>query len=200
MSWSVCWKENKSNFKSKASGRYFFKQDQTQEMGCSTISWWQVSELSLGFPFSSGRPPWAHLHTPPQGWAWVPAWWHDHLVHTLFIILDIILHLHVLCGWRSQASVGISVTTVLVWSWHCSGPGTNPQPDGPHSSWGTWTQLDRYHLLQFILHHLLTLGHRVELGLELLLNSADLPGPLSALLLSHIPTLVNTQMIERITN
>ena len=166
MWWSVCWKENKSHFKIITSGRNFFKQDQTQERGCSTISWLQVSELSLGFPFSSGRPPWAHPHTPPQGWAWVPAWSHDHLVHTLLIILDIILHLHVLCGWRSQASLGISVTTVLVWSWHCSGPGTNPQPDGPHNSWGTWGYHGRkyYHCLSITSSHLVT-------GLNLALSS-----------------------------
>ena len=37
--------------------------------------------------------------------------------------------------------------------------------------------------------HLLTLSHRVELGLQLLPDRADLPGPLAALLLSDITTL-----------
>ena len=57
-------------------------------------------------------------------------------------------------------------------------------PEGP----------EEYHSAKDSLHlyipHLLTLGHRVELGLELLLDSADLPGPLGALLLSHITTLL----------
>ena len=60
----------------------------------------------------------------------------------------------------------------------------------------SWLDIITY---SHIYHHLLTLGHRVELGLQLLLDSADLPGPLSALLLSHIPTLRKTQMSEGIT-
>ena len=41
--------------------------------------------------------------------------------------------------------------------------------------------------------HLLTLGHRDELGLQLLLDSADLPGPLGAVLLRHIAALARTE-------
>ena len=37
--------------------------------------------------------------------------------------------------------------------------------------------------------HLLTLSHRVELGSQLLLDGANLPGPLAAVLLRDIPAL-----------
>ena len=52
-----------------------------------------------------------------------------------------LLYLHFLCGTRSQTSFGRSVTIVLTSWWHCSGPGTKPQPAGPHSRWGTFSHL-----------------------------------------------------------
>ena len=58
----------------------------------------------------------------------------------------------------------------------------------------SWIDIITY---SHIFHHLLTLGHRVELGLQLLLDGADLPGPLLAVLLCHIPTLEETWMNTR---
>ena len=52
-----------------------------------------------------------------------------------------IFYLHFLCGVRSHSSWGSSWTTVLTSSWHCSGPGTNPQPAGPHRRCGIFSHL-----------------------------------------------------------